>query len=84
MQQNKEPHIFEAYFSSFTVTFIQTAGAALLCYYVLREVLKKSRSVIFWQTLLFVTANSCIFTVFANLLRKEYYAPMYFICLVCG
>ena len=76
--------MFEAYFSSFTATFIQTASAALLCYYVLRDVLKKSRTAVFWQTLLFVIANSCIFAIFANLFREEYYAPMYFVCLLCG
>lgn len=76
--------MLESYLSSFLITIIQATGAAFLCFFVVHDTLNKSRMVIALQTLGFVIAYSCLFSVFVNVLGEVYFLPLYGLCLVCG
>lgn len=76
--------MLEAYLSSFSITALQAISSASLCLYVVRDTIKIRLPLLLTHTLLFVCANSVIFSIFTTNYNENYYLPIYGLCLVCG
>lgn len=76
--------MFEAYFSSFTLTLFQTLSAAFLCFFVLSDSILKSWRSVAWQTFVFACLFSASFSICATMFAEVYFLPMYGVCLLLG
>lgn len=74
--------MIESYITSFISTFIQCASSASLCFFVVRDILNKRPTVIFTETVVFVTLYSLTYTLYGSYNTVE--MVLYVVCISCG